>query len=107
MKFYVENEDEEDPTNEDVTYLYKLVDGICTKSYGFYAAKLAGMPLDLIREAHASHNLLEQQQTRYRESMKKRLAVQRKVHKLQELRQLCNATNPDVQNLAHMITMLL
>uniref|UniRef100_A0A7E4VVG1 DNA mismatch repair protein n=1 Tax=Panagrellus redivivus TaxID=6233 RepID=A0A7E4VVG1_PANRE len=107
MKFYVENEDEDDPTNEDVTYLYKLVDGICTKSYGFYAAKLAGMPLDLIRGAHASHNLLEEQQSRFREGMKKRLAVQRKVHKLQRLRRLCNSADPDPNDLAQLILMLL
>lgn len=43
----VENENELDPTEEVVTFLYKLVDGACPKSYGFYAAKLAGVHLDV------------------------------------------------------------
>lgn len=43
----VDNENESDPTAETVTFLYKLVKGACPKSYGFYAAKLAGIPLDV------------------------------------------------------------
>ena len=39
----VENENVEDPTEESVTFLYKLTEGACPKSYGFYAAKLAGI----------------------------------------------------------------
>lgn len=48
----VENEDNDDPTQETVTFLYKYTDGPCPKSYGFNAAKLAGMPNEIIRRAH-------------------------------------------------------
>ena len=41
----VENEDESgDPSKETITFLYKFVQGACPKSYGFNAAKLAGIP---------------------------------------------------------------
>lgn len=39
----VENENEADPTEESVTFLYRLTAGVCPKSYGFYAARLAGV----------------------------------------------------------------
>lgn len=48
----VENEDSDDPTQETVTFLYKYSDGACPKSYGFNAAKLAGMPNSVIQRAH-------------------------------------------------------
>ena len=48
----VENESEDDPTEETVTFLYKYSDGPCPKSYGFNAAKLAGMPRSIIKRAH-------------------------------------------------------
>lgn len=48
----VENECSDDPTQETVTFLYKYTDGPCPKSYGFNAAKLAGMPNEIIRRAH-------------------------------------------------------
>lgn len=47
----VENEDDEDPTQESVTFLYKLAPGACPKSYGFNAAKLAGMPNEITKRA--------------------------------------------------------
>ena len=41
----VENEDErDDPSKETITFLYKFVEGACPKSYGFNAARLAGIP---------------------------------------------------------------
>lgn len=40
----VENENEEDVTQETITFLYKFVHGACPKSYGFNAARLAGIP---------------------------------------------------------------
>lgn len=57
----VENEDNDDPTQETVTFLYKYSDGACPKSYGFNAAKLAGMPNNVIKRAHEvpSIDLLE------------------------------------------------
>lgn len=47
----VENEDCDDPTQETVTFLYKYSAGACPKSYGFNAAKLAGMPHNIIKRA--------------------------------------------------------
>ena len=41
----VETEDESgDPSKETITFLYKFVKGACPKSYGFNAARLAGIP---------------------------------------------------------------
>lgn len=48
----VENEDCDDPTQENVTFLYKYSAGACPKSYGFNAAKLAGMPHNIIKRAY-------------------------------------------------------
>ena len=39
----VENEDEEDTSKETITFLYKFIAGSCPKSYGFNAARLAGL----------------------------------------------------------------
>lgn len=43
---------DDDPTQETVTFLYKYTDGACPKSYGFNAAKLAGMPVSIIKRAY-------------------------------------------------------
>ena len=40
----VENENEEDSSQETITFLYKFVKGACPKSYGFNAARLADLP---------------------------------------------------------------
>ena len=32
---------------ESITFLYKFMEGACPKSYGFNAAKLAGLPLEV------------------------------------------------------------
>ena len=40
----VEGEGEE----ESITFLYKLTEGACPKSYGFNVAQLAGLPADVI-----------------------------------------------------------
>lgn len=53
MKCVVDKENNEDPTMEDVTFLYELESGICPKSYGFYAAKLAGIDQQVVRSAYA------------------------------------------------------
>ncbi|KAH8296016.1 hypothetical protein KR054_000514 [Drosophila jambulina] len=52
MACMVENEDNADPTQETVTFLYKYTAGACPKSYGFNAAKLAGMPHGIIKRAY-------------------------------------------------------
>lgn len=41
---------------EDVTFLYELESGICPKSYGFYAAKLAGIDHQVVRNAYLESN---------------------------------------------------
>lgn len=53
--------DEEDPSEETVTFLYKFVDGACPKSYGFNAAKLAGIPINIIKAARKKTALLEKE----------------------------------------------
>lgn len=50
----VENEDDTDPSKETITFLYKFVKGACPKSYGFNAARLAGIP-DEVRIQHGMH----------------------------------------------------
>lgn len=36
-------------SQETITFLYKFANGACPKSYGFNAARLAGMPADIIK----------------------------------------------------------
>jgi len=43
------NELNTDQTQETITFLYKFANGACPKSYGFNAARLAGMPTDIIK----------------------------------------------------------
>lgn len=52
MSCMVESENSDDITKENVTFLYKYTTGSCPKSYGFNAAKLAGIKLNIIRHAH-------------------------------------------------------
>ena len=47
-----DEEDNEDPTAETITFLYKFVSGACPKSYGFNAAKLAGLPSSVITNGY-------------------------------------------------------
>jgi len=42
---------DEDGDEEQVTFLYKVTEGPCPKSYGFHAARVAGIPLDVVEEA--------------------------------------------------------
>ncbi|PNF27299.1 DNA mismatch repair protein Msh6 [Cryptotermes secundus] len=59
MACMVENENEEDPSEETVTFLYKFASGACPKSYGFNAARLAGIPSDIIRTGYNKAAQLE------------------------------------------------
>lgn len=43
------NELDNEQTQETITFLYKFASGACPKSYGFNAARLAGMPADIIK----------------------------------------------------------
>ncbi|XP_059154951.1 DNA mismatch repair protein Msh6-like [Physella acuta] len=51
MACMVENENDEDPSQETITFLYKFVKGACPKSYGFNAARLASIPEEVITTA--------------------------------------------------------
>ncbi|XP_061180194.1 DNA mismatch repair protein Msh6-like isoform X2 [Saccostrea echinata] len=44
-------EDEGDPTEETITFLYKFVKGACPKSYGFNVARLANIPEEVVKVA--------------------------------------------------------
>lgn len=52
-------ENEDDPVNENITYLYKLVKGRCPKSYGFNVARLAGVAANIISRAREVAKTLE------------------------------------------------
>eukprot|EP00041_Stephanoeca_diplocostata_P029567 m.877656 g.877656 ORF g.877656 m.877656 type:complete len:1327 (+) comp23582_c0_seq5:181-4161(+) len=39
------------PGGRDVTFLYKLASGVCSKSYGLNVATMAGLPTDLVAQA--------------------------------------------------------
>nr|XP_045608905.1 DNA mismatch repair protein Msh6-like [Procambarus clarkii] len=49
MACMVEGENEDDPSQETITFLYKFAKGACPKSYGFNAARLADLPEEVIR----------------------------------------------------------
>uniref|UniRef100_A0A8C5MKP8 DNA mismatch repair protein n=2 Tax=Leptobrachium leishanense TaxID=445787 RepID=A0A8C5MKP8_9ANUR len=51
MACMVENECE-DPSQENITFLYKFIEGACPKSYGFNAARLANIPDEIIQAGH-------------------------------------------------------
>uniref|UniRef100_S4RVU6 DNA mismatch repair protein n=1 Tax=Petromyzon marinus TaxID=7757 RepID=S4RVU6_PETMA len=52
MACMVEQENDDDPSQETITFLYKFVAGACPKSYGFNAARLAGLPDAVVRAGH-------------------------------------------------------
>ncbi|MCI4376690.1 hypothetical protein PGIGA_G00191290 [Pangasianodon gigas] len=52
MACMVENECDEDPSQETITFLYKFISGACPKSYGFNAARLADIPEDVLQSGH-------------------------------------------------------
>nr|CAD7567692.1 unnamed protein product [Timema californicum] len=60
MACMVENESD-DPSEETVTFLYKFVSGPCPKSYGFNAAKLAGIPGTIVQRSYEKALGLEKQ----------------------------------------------
>ncbi|CAG9766738.1 unnamed protein product [Ceutorhynchus assimilis] len=54
-------ENEEDETEESVTLLYKLAEGRCPKSFGFNAAKLAGLPATIVARARQLSKEVEEE----------------------------------------------
>ncbi|KAL7639850.1 UNVERIFIED_CONTAM: hypothetical protein RMT77_009263 [Armadillidium vulgare] len=59
MACMVENEDESDPSQETITFLYRFTEGACPKSYGFNAARLADLPQTVIKAASVKAKELE------------------------------------------------
>jgi len=59
MACMVENEGHEDISQENITFLYKLTEGAAPKSHGFNAAKLAGLPVEIIRAGFAKAKQFE------------------------------------------------
>jgi DNA mismatch repair protein MSH6 len=57
----VENENGDDPSQETVTFLYKFASGACPKSYGFNAARLAGISSNVIRVGYNKAVQLEKE----------------------------------------------
>jgi len=57
----VETEEQEEVSQETVTFLYKLSEGACPKSYGFNAARLAGIPSIITKRAHEIAKRMEQE----------------------------------------------
>ncbi|KII68033.1 DNA mismatch repair protein Msh6 [Thelohanellus kitauei] len=48
MQCLVEEESEDCENENGITFLYKIKEGVCPKSYGFYVARLAGMDKKII-----------------------------------------------------------
>ncbi|KYQ47660.1 putative DNA mismatch repair protein Msh6 [Trachymyrmex zeteki] len=61
MACMVETEEEEEVSQETVTFLYKLSEGACPKSYGFNAARLAGVSSIITKRAHEIASRMEQE----------------------------------------------
>ncbi|XP_050450854.1 probable DNA mismatch repair protein Msh6 [Cataglyphis hispanica] len=61
MACMVETNEEENVSQETVTFLYKLNEGACPKSYGFNAARLAGIPSIITKKAHEIASKIEQE----------------------------------------------
>ena len=83
-----------------------MTDGVCKKSYGFNAAKLAGMPIQLIREASSAGHLLEEQQKKFKETQSKSFNVQKKLKILSDLRGLCSKQEFDMNQLTKLVAAL-
>lgn len=68
---FVETHRGQDKDWPEVVFLYKLVQGVISNSYGLNVAKLAGIPLDVIKDAHARS-----------ESMKREVELHNLMHAL-------------------------
>lgn len=88
MACMVENENEEDPTQETITFLYKFVKGACPKSYGFNAARLANIPDEVISVAHKKAKEFQQSLDKLRYFRSLYHTENCTMNKLRELQQL-------------------
>lgn len=66
MACMVEGENEDDPSQETITFLYKFAKGACPKSYGFNAARLADLPDQVIRRGSQKARQLEKSNAKKR-----------------------------------------
>ncbi|KAF9286408.1 DNA mismatch repair protein msh6 [Mortierella alpina] len=60
-----------DQANREVTFLYKLVDGVCEKSYGMNVAHMAGVPRMIVDRAEEMAESFERKQETKREEEKR------------------------------------
>ncbi|KAF9966318.1 DNA mismatch repair protein msh6 [Mortierella alpina] len=60
-----------DQANREVTFLYKLVDGVCEKSYGMNVAHMAGVPRTIVDRAEEMAESFERKQETKREEEKR------------------------------------
>ena len=56
-----------DQVNREVTFLYKLVEGVCEKSYGMNVAHMAGVPRTIVDRAEVMAEAFELKQEMKRE----------------------------------------
>ena len=55
-------EDAESDDNSTIVFLYTVAEGPCSKSHGFNAARLAGLPSKLIKKGQEVANKFEEEQ---------------------------------------------
>ncbi|KAK6729272.1 hypothetical protein RB195_006365 [Necator americanus] len=91
MACMVENENESNPTEESVTFLYRLTSGVCPKSYGFYAARLAGVRLEVVKDAYNASAMLFDSVTHKKMAIAAVKAVARAGGSLEQLRNMVEA----------------
>ncbi|KAF9438134.1 DNA mismatch repair protein msh6 [Entomortierella beljakovae] len=60
-----------DQANREVTFLYKLIEGVCEKSYGMNVAHMAGVPRKIVDRAEEMADAFELKQESKREEEKK------------------------------------
>ncbi|XP_077301291.1 DNA mismatch repair protein Msh6 isoform X2 [Arctopsyche grandis] len=81
-----ESENADGVTQETVTFLYKLSTGACPKSYGFNAARLAGIQKDITTRAHHISTQMEKEANFV--SFFKRMCVSDNIKSSERLRDL-------------------
>nr|CDJ85851.1 DNA mismatch repair protein MutS domain containing protein [Haemonchus contortus] len=91
MACMVENENEANPTEECVTFLYRLTNGVCPKSYGFFAARLAGVRPEVVKEAYEASRVLFDSVNRKKMAIAAIKEVARGGGSIEQLREMISA----------------
>lgn len=81
-------EDDKHPALESITFLYKFMEGVCPKSYGFNAAHLAGIPDTVIQQAY--HRAQEFERTIESKKIFRLLNACQDIKELKRLQDLCS-----------------